>query len=149
MIVVGEQIVYEPSMLGGYKDAKQEKHHPHQPTYNAAAMGAPIDCPNNYGQAGHTYRSFEEWERNELVKNLSEALAVCDKRIQNAMIEHFTQADEEYSRRVKEGIEKKIKEVEKKLPGREVSKLKYGQGSLAANEATKDAVKKIRESGPY
>lgn len=72
-------INYEPSMLGGYKDAKQEKHHPHQPTYNAAAMSAPIDRPNNYGQAGHTYRSFEEWERNELVKNLSEALAVCDK----------------------------------------------------------------------
>ena len=42
-------------------------------------MSAPIDRPNNYGQAGHTYRSFEEWERNELVKNLSEALAVCDK----------------------------------------------------------------------
>ncbi|MGR6010176.1 catalase-related domain-containing protein [Bacillus cereus] len=43
-------------------------------------MSAPIDRPNNYGQAGHTYRSFEEWERNELVKNLSEALAVCDKK---------------------------------------------------------------------
>ncbi|MRS10814.1 catalase [Bacillus anthracis] len=144
-------INYEPSMLGGYKDAKQEKHHPHQPTYNAAAMSAPIDRPNNYGQAGHTYRSFEEWERNELVKNLSEALAVCDKRIQNAMIAHFTQADEDYGRRVKEGIEKKMKEAktENKLPGREVSKSKYGQGSLAANEATKDAVKKSHESDPY
>lgn len=144
-------INYEPSMLGGYKDAKQEKHHPHQPTYNAAAMSAPIDRPNNYGQAGHTYRSFEEWERNELVKNLSEALAVCDKRIQNAMIEHFTQADEDYGRRVKEGIEKKMKEAktENKLPGREVSKSKYGQGSLAANEATKDAVKKSHESDAY
>ena len=133
------RILTEPSMLGGYKDAKQEKHHPHQPTYNAAAMSAPIDRPNNYGQAGHTYRSFEEWERNELVKNLSEALAVCDKRIQNAMIEHFTQADEDYGVVVKEGIEKKMKEAktENKLPGREVSKSKYGQGSLAANEEQK------------
>ncbi|MGQ0513840.1 hypothetical protein ACT453_10910, partial [Bacillus sp. D-CC] len=59
--------------------------------------------------------------------------------IQNAMIAHFTQADEDYGRRVKEGIEKKMKEAktENKLPGREVSKSKYGQGSLAANEATR------------
>ena len=34
------------------------------------------------------------------------------------MIEHFTQADEDYGRRVKEGIEKKMKEAktENKLP---------------------------------
>src|SRR5690625_8029573 len=67
-------------------------------------MSEPIDRPNNYGQAGHTYRSFEDWERDELIKNLSEALAVCDERIQNAMIKHFTQADKEYGRRVKEEI---------------------------------------------
>ncbi|MGR6010175.1 catalase-related domain-containing protein [Bacillus cereus] len=75
-------------------------------------------------------------------------LQYVTKRIQNAMIEHFTQADEDYGRRVKEGIEKKMKEAktENKLPGREVSKSKYGQGSLAANEATKDAVKKSHES---
>ena len=30
------------------------------------------------------------------------------------MIEHFTQADEDYGRRVKEGIEKKMKELKRK-----------------------------------
>lgn len=114
-------------------------------------MSTPIHRPNNYSQAGYTYRSFEDWERNELIKNLSEAFAVCDKRIQNVMIEHFTQVDEDYGRHVKEGIEKKMKEakIENKLPGREVSKSKYGQGSLAANEATKDVVKKSHESDYY
>ena len=117
-------------------------------------MSAPIDRPNNYGQAGHTYRSFEDWERDELIKNLSEALAVCDKRIQDAMIEHFTQADEDYGHRVKEGIEKTMKGIqeiamENKVPGREAGKSKYGQGSLAANEATKEAVKKSHEADPY
>ena len=101
-------------------------------------MSAPIDRPNNYGQAGHTYRSFEEWERNELVKNLSEALAVCDKRIQNAMIEHFTQADEDYGRRVKEGIEKNEKaKTENKLPGREVSKSKIWPRFISCKRSNK------------
>jgi len=70
------------------------------------------------------------------------------------MVEHFTQADEEYGRRVKEGIEMKMKEIqemqaEDKIPGRESGKSRYGQGSLAANEATKDAVKKSHEADPY
>jgi catalase len=147
-------INYEPSMLGGFEEAPTEGRAPHQPTYNAAALSAPIDRPNNYGQAGHTYRSFEDWERDELIKNLSDALAVCDKRIQDAMIEHFTKADEDYGRRVKEGIEMKMKELqemeqENKVPGRESGQSKFGQGSLAANEATKDAVKKSHETGPY
>src|SRR5690625_5163086 len=117
-------------------------------------MSEPIDRPNNYGQAGHTYRSFEDWERDELIKNLSEALAVCDPRIQEAMIEHFTQADEDYGRRVKEGIEQVMKAAQNRslnedVPGREAGRSKYGQGSLAANEATKDAVQKSREADPY
>ncbi|MFP7732225.1 catalase [Priestia aryabhattai] len=147
-------INYEPSMLGGFQEESKKDRVPHQPMYNAAAMSAPIDRPNNYGQAGHTYRSFEDWERDELIKNLSDALAICDKQIQETMISHFTQADEEYGRRVKEGIEKKLHEMQdmktaNELPGREAGQSKYGQGTLAANEATKDAVKKSHEVDPY
>ena len=70
---------------------------------------------------GH-HPKLEDWERDELIKNLSEALAVCDKRIQEAMIEHFTQADQDYGRRVKEGIEKKMKEIQ----GKEKEKKRSG-----------------------
>lgn len=147
-------INYEPSMLGGLKEANTEGRAPHQPTYNAAAMSAPIDRPNNYGQAGHTYRSFEDWERDELIKNLSDALSVCDKRIQEAMVEHFTKADDEYGRRVKEGIQQKMQELkaleaENKIPGRESVHLKFTSGTVAANEATQEAVKKSHEADPY
>ncbi|SDI20602.1 catalase [Alteribacillus persepolensis] len=146
-------INYEPSMVGGYRE--EDKTYPqHEPAYHAAAMSAPIDRPNNYGQAGNTYRSFEDWERDELIKNLSDALAICDKRIQDAMVEHFTQADEDYGRRVKEGIEKKMQEIkemkkEDSVPGREAGQSKFGQGSVAQNEAAEDAVKKSHESDPY
>ena len=144
---------YEPSMIDGYEEETAE-YPQHQPTYNAAAMSAPIDRPNNYGQAGDTYRSFEDWERDELVKNLADALAVCDQRIQDAMFEHFSKADKDYGRRVKEATEKKIKELEKMknddyVPGFESGQSKFGQGSIDSNEATKDAVKKSREADRY
>lgn len=147
-------INYEPSMKGGFKEAPEEARIPHRPTYNAAAMSAPIDRPNNYGQAGHTYRSFDDWERDELIKNLSEALAVCDKRIQDAMFEHFTQADEDYGRRVKEETGKVMKEIqamsgEEQIPGRDAGRSKYGQGSIAENQASKEAVEKSHETDPY
>ena len=57
-----------------------------------------------------------------MINNLSDALAVCDKRIQDAMIEHFTQADEDYGRRVKEGIEKKMKEMQETTDGKQNSR---------------------------
>lgn len=155
-------INYEPSMIGGYQEADKGERPQHRPKYNDAAMSAPIERTNNYGQAGHTYRSFEDWERDELIKNLSEALAVCDKRIQDAMVEHFTQADEDYGRRVREGIDRVMAELEKsasdsansnnpnaRLPGREAGQSKYGQSSIPANEATKDAVSKSHEADPY
>jgi catalase len=143
---------YEPSTIGGYREAEVD-HPPHQPEYHAKMMSAPIDRPNYYGQAGETYRSFEDWERDELINNLSDALAVCDERIQKAMVEHFTQADKDYGRRVKEGIQEKMaamKDVKTEVPGRDAGKQsKFGQSSIAANEATKEAVEKGHEADPY
>lgn len=147
-------INYEPSMLGGFKEATGESRPPHRPTYNAAAMSAPIDRPNNYGQAGETFRQFEEWEREELITNLSDALAACDVRIQEAMIDHFTQADFEYGRLVQAGIERKMKEfegmaAERKVPGRDAGQSRFGQGTPDSKMAVKDAVDKGHEADPY
>lgn len=146
-------INYEPSMRGGLEEA-EERGKPHQPTYNAEALRKPIDRPNNYGQAGETYRNFEDWERDELIKNLSDVLAQSDERIQEAMVHHFTQADEDYGRRVKEGIEAKMKEMENMKdegpPGREAGeKSKYGTGGFTQQQAAKDAVDKGHEADPY
>ena len=140
-------------MIGGYDELGEDKRPPHRPHYNAAAMSAPIDRPNNYGQAGDTYRSFKDWERDELVENLGEALAVCERSIQEAMIGHFREADEDYGRRVKEEMEKKVQEMEQQQTkgeiGREAGPSKYGQGSKDANEATQEAVDKSQEADRY
>lgn len=146
-------INYEPSMIGGYEELGEDKHTPHRPSYNAKAMSAPIDRENNFGQAGETYRSFEDWERDELINNLGDALAVCEESIQQKMIEYFTEADADYGSRVKADMDKKVaalKESTNHLEiGRASGQSKYGQGSIAANEATKEAVEKSRETDGY
>ena len=150
-IAKNPHINYEPSMNGGYEELRITGI-PHQPRYDAEMMSMRIDRTINYGQAGETYRSFEDWERDELINNLSDALAVCNEKIQTAMIERFTKADKEYGSRVKEGIAQKMKELENKeaeVPGRLSGETKFGQGTLAANEARKEAVNKSREADAY
>jgi catalase len=58
----------------------------------------------NFRQAGERYRSFEDWELDELISNLVGALSVCDRDIQDRMVSYFTQADADYGRRVAEGL---------------------------------------------
>lgn len=96
---------YEPSSLGGLKEATKsgEDHEPH---YNAKLVRQKIDRTNDFAQAGSTYRAFDDVERDELISNLVDALKICKKHIQDKMIEYFTNADPDYGRRVREGLEK-------------------------------------------
>lgn len=67
-------------------------------------MREKIERTNDFGQAGDTYRAFEDWERDELISNMVDALAQCKPDIRERMISHFTQADADYGRRVAEGL---------------------------------------------
>jgi len=64
----------------------------------------PISRTDPYTQAGERYRTFEDWEREELIKNLVTHIEVCPSAIQERMVYHFTQADPDYGRRVAEGL---------------------------------------------
>ena len=94
---------YEPSSLGGLKEAERTGKD-HTPHYNAALVRAKIEKQNNFKQAGETYRNFEDWERDDLITNLVNALSHAKKHIQDKMIEMFTACDEDYGRRVAEGL---------------------------------------------
>ncbi len=59
---------------------------------------------SDYGQAGERYRTMPDWERDDLIVNLTDALSQCDRPIQEAMVAHFTGCDPDYGRRVAEGI---------------------------------------------
>ena len=96
---------YEPSRLGTLKESAPTGQ-PHRPAYNTTLTKEPIDRPNNFAQAGQTYRDFEPWERDELVNNIGHNLAQCIKPIQDAIIDHCAQADADYGRRVTESLAK-------------------------------------------
>ena len=72
--------------------------------YNAKLVREKISRTNDFGQAGDTYRKFEDWERDELISNLVDALKICKPVIQQKMIQYFTNADPDYGRRVAEGL---------------------------------------------
>ncbi|MFT4417033.1 catalase [Fredinandcohnia humi] len=131
-------INYEPSTIGGLQEAEQVGKI-HQPHYNDKLVREKIDRPNDFGQAGETYRSFEEWEREELISNLVDNLKVCRPEIQNKMFEYFTNADPEYGRRVKEGVAKAM----------EMMKDASHTSSAAADKAVDKAEKMGHEADPY
>ncbi|WP_090236503.1 catalase [Fictibacillus solisalsi] len=94
---------YEPSTTDGLKEAKQSGKE-HTPFASGHVVRESIDRPNNFGQAGDTYRHLEEWEREELITNLVNTLAPCDERIKSKMIEMCHQCDEDYGKRLEEGL---------------------------------------------
>jgi catalase len=76
----------------------------HTPFVSGTVVRQKIGRQNNYGQAGARYRSMEGWERDELVNNLVNLIGLCDRNIQERMFSHLSQSDEEYGRRVAEGL---------------------------------------------
>jgi catalase len=94
---------YEPSGREGLEVAAPTGP-AHTPFVSGHVVRQTISRTNDYGQAGDRWRAFEEWEREELVSNLSGALASCTEDIQRRMIAHFEQCDAYYGRRVAAGI---------------------------------------------
>ena len=58
---------------------------------------------DDYTQAGERYRTFEDWERDDLVNNLAADMKACPEHIALRMVWHFHHCDEDYGRRVAEG----------------------------------------------
>lgn len=94
---------YEPSSLNGLKDSASPGPD-HTPSYTAKLVRQTIDRTNNFGQAGDRYRQHEDWERDELISNMTGALADAEKVIQDKMIELCTNCDADWGRRLAEGL---------------------------------------------
>ncbi|MEJ7684902.1 MAG: catalase [Segetibacter sp.] len=134
-------INYEPSNLDGLKEAAKTGKD-HTPSYSANLVRQKIDRTNDFKQAGERYRTFEDWEREDLISNLVNALAPAAKVIQDKMIELFTKCDPGYGQRVADGI-KKAKEMMKENG-------KAAAGSVAQKEeAVQQAEEMATEAKPY
>ncbi|GGA40320.1 catalase [Psychrobacillus lasiicapitis] len=131
-------INYEPSILDGLKEAEQLGKE-YTPMVKGNLVRQSIDRQSNTKQAGETYRNFEQWEKDELITNLINDLSSCDKRIQEKMIALAEEADEEYGRRLREGLaqDKSGDSSQKPL------------GNRNGDEAPNDAIQKSNEAEPY
>nr|MBA2760607.1 catalase [Segetibacter sp.] len=133
---------YEPSSLGGLREAPKAGKD-HTPSYSANLVRQKIDRTNDYKQAGERYRLHEDWEKDDLISNLVNALAPANKIIQDKMIELCTKCDSEYGQRVADGI-MQAKEMMMKENGNAMA------GSVSQKEeAVQQAEEMATEAKPY
>lgn len=95
---------YEPSSKSDALREATKTGKDHTPFVSGHVVRQKLSRQNNYGQAGERYRAMEAWERDELINNLVVALSVRDEGVQQRMVSHLSQSDEEYGRRVAEGL---------------------------------------------
>jgi catalase len=94
---------YEPSSRQGLREATPGGK-PYTPHVQGNIVRQQISRTNDYKQAGERYRTFEDWERNELISNLVGALKQCNPDIQQRMVDYFSQCDSDYGQRVAQGL---------------------------------------------
>ncbi|HEV7804186.1 MAG TPA: catalase [Solirubrobacteraceae bacterium] len=107
---------YEPSILGGLRESDGPGHDEVGPELHGRLTRARIPRTNDYMQAGERYQMSEQWERDDLVANLVDALTQCDRRIQERMLWHLYMCEDELGARVGEGIGIALDEVKDMAP---------------------------------
>ncbi|MBM0106068.1 catalase [Steroidobacter sp. S1-65] len=91
---------YEPSSMGGLREAPRTPPDYHQYVEGHLGRYQTTKTADDYKQAGERYRTFEEWERNDLINNLGNDLKQCPEPIQLRMVWHFWHCDQDYGTRV-------------------------------------------------
>jgi len=95
---------YEPSTLGGLAEADGPDQKQVGPELHGRLTRERIPRTNDYMQAGERYGLSEQWEKDDLVANLVDALTQCDRHIQERMLWHLYMCEDELGARVGEGI---------------------------------------------
>jgi catalase len=95
---------YEPSTMGGLREADHPTHDEQGPEITGRLTRKPIPRTNDYKQAGQRFRLMEEWERDDLVKNLVANIGEASREVQERMVWHFLMCEDELGVRVGEGL---------------------------------------------
>jgi catalase len=106
---------YEPSITGGLREAQYPTHDEQGPVIEGRLTRKRIPRTNDYAQAGERYQLSEDWEKDDLVQNLTGLLSQCDRPIQERMVWHLLMVEDELGLRVGEGLGIGVEDV-KHLP---------------------------------
>jgi catalase len=141
-----KHINYEPSGLGGLQEAAKPAKQYHQWVEGHLGRYQTSRTSDDYKQAGERYRTFEDWERDELVANIGGDLTQCPEPIRLRMVWHLWHCHEDYGRRVAQaaGVDLEAAKALPPLPGRPAphearSAPKYTSGQPEAPAATRDS----------
>jgi catalase len=99
-----KHVNYEPSSMGGLREAPKPEREYHQYVEGHLGRYQTSRTIDDYRQAGERYRTFADWEREDLINNLVTALKQCPEHIQLRMVWHFWHCDEDYGTRVAQGV---------------------------------------------
>jgi catalase len=94
---------YEPSIMGGLQEAPKPAKDYHQWVEGHLGRYQTTRTGDDYKQAGERYRTFQDWEREDLIKNLVADMKECPEAIRLRMVWHFWHCDEDYGCRVAQG----------------------------------------------
>lgn len=101
--VENPHVNYEPSSMGGLHEAQHPGHDYHQWVEGHLGRYQTSRTQDDYKQAGDRFRTFEDWERDDLIANLVQDMKACPEAIALRMVWHFWHCDPEYGRQVAEG----------------------------------------------
>ncbi|THC49355.1 catalase [Streptomyces sp. A1499] len=95
---------YEPSITGGLREAQYPTLDEQGPEIRGRLTRKRIPRTNDYQQAGQRYLLMEQWERDDLVRNLVGMLSQCDRPVQERMVWHFLLVENDLGLRIGEGL---------------------------------------------
>ena len=132
--VPNAHVNYEPSVLGrSLKEAPKPAKDYHQPVEGRLGRYQTSRCQDDYAQAGERYRSFQDWERDDLINNLVNDMKACPEPLALRMVWHFWHCDPDYGTRVAKGagIDLEKAKALPPLPGRPAPGQRLEQATYA------------------
>ncbi|WP_322626743.1 catalase [Paracoccus beibuensis] len=93
---------YEPSIHNGLREAERQPNNP--PEITGHLTRSVLERRNDYVQARGRYCTMMEWERDDLVANLSDLLSQCERDVQERMVWHLLMVHDDYGARVGQAI---------------------------------------------
>jgi catalase len=107
-------INFEPSIHNGLDEAERKPNN--QPEVKGRLTQTVLERRNDYVQARARYCTIEDWEREDLCKNMGDLLLQCERDVQERMLWHFFLVHDDWGTRVGQALGLTAKDVKKLAP---------------------------------